>query len=78
MRVMPSSKAEADSPIFYTNIGLYHVGSLMNFGEGKSNYTIRLNIRGNIDLRLNDWITGWINANTTFYDVRSDNSDFWS
>ena len=63
---------------FYTNIGLYHVGSLMNFGEGKSNYTTRLNIRGNIDLRLNDWITGWVNANTTFYDVRSDNSDFWS
>ena len=28
---------------FYANIGLSHVGSLMNFGEGKSNGTTRLN-----------------------------------
>lgn len=63
---------------FYTNIGFYNVGDLINFGEGKDNHTNRLNIRGNVDLRLNDFITGWVNANATFYDSRSDNSDFWS
>jgi TonB-linked SusC/RagA family outer membrane protein len=63
---------------FYANIGLSNVGSLMNFGEGKNNHTTRLNVRGNIDLRLNDWIDGYVNANATFYDARNDNSNFWS
>jgi TonB-linked SusC/RagA family outer membrane protein len=63
---------------FYANIGLYNVNDLMKFGEGKDNHTTRLNIRGNVDLRLNDWITGWVDANATFYDARNDNSDFWS
>ena len=63
---------------FYANVGLYHNNDLLNFGEGKNNGTTRLNVRGNIDLRLNDWITGYVNANATFYDVRSDRSDFWA
>lgn len=63
---------------FYANIGLSNVGSLMNFGEGKNNHTTRLNVHGNIDLRLNDWIDGYVNANATFYDARNDNSNFWS
>ena len=63
---------------FYANVGLYHNNDLLNFGEGKNNGTTRLNVRGNIDLRLNDWITGYVNANATFYDVRSDRSNFWA
>ena len=62
---------------FYTYIGFYHVGDLINFGEGKDNHTNRLSVRGNIDLRLNDWVTGWIDADATFYDARSDLSGFW-
>lgn len=62
---------------FYANIGLYHVGDLMNFGEGKDNHVNRLNVRGNIDLRLNSWVSGWVNANATFYDTRSDLSGYW-
>ena len=63
---------------FYANVGLYHANDLLNFGESKKNGTTRLNVRGNIDLRLNDWITGYVNANATFYDVRSDRSDYWA
>lgn len=63
---------------FYANVGFYHVGDLMNFGEGKDNHTNRLNVRGNIDLRMNDWISGWVDANATFYDARGDKSDYWS
>ena len=63
---------------FYANVGLYHNNDLLNFGEGKNNGTTRLNVHGNIDLCLNDWITGYVNANATFYDVRSDRSDFWA
>ena len=63
---------------FYANVGLYHANDLLNFGESKNNGITRLNVRGNIDLRLNDWITGYVNANATFYDLRSDRSDFWA
>jgi len=63
---------------FYTNIGFNNTGNLIDFGEGKNNHTNRLNIRGNIDLRLNDWISGWVNANATFYDARNDNASYWS
>lgn len=63
---------------FYANVGFYHVGDLMNFGEGKNNHTNRLNVRGNIDLKLNDMISGWVDANATFYDARGDRSNFWS
>lgn len=63
---------------FYTNIGFYNVDDMFKIGEGKDNYTNRLNIRGNVDLTLNEWVTGWVNANATFYDVRSDQSSYWS
>jgi TonB-linked SusC/RagA family outer membrane protein len=63
---------------FYAQVGFYHQGDLINFGEGKDNHTNRLNFRGNIDLRLNDWITGWVNSSASFYDLRSDRSNYWS
>lgn len=62
---------------FYTNINFYNVGDLIKFGEGRHNHTNRLSVRGNVDLRLNNDITGWVNANATFYDSRGDNSGFW-
>jgi TonB-linked SusC/RagA family outer membrane protein len=63
---------------FYAQVGFYHRGDLINFGEGKDNHTNRLNFRGNIDLRLNDWITGWVNSSASFYDLRGDRSNYWS
>lgn len=63
---------------FYTYIGFYHVGDLINFGEGKHNHSNRLSIRGNIDLMFSDSMTGWVDASATFYDNRSDLSDFWN
>lgn len=63
---------------FYALVGLYHSDDILNFGEGKNNGTTRLNVRGNIDLRLNDWVTGWVNTSATFYDNRSDLSNYWS
>ena len=36
------------------------IAAAVNFGEGKNNYTDRLNVRGNIDLQLADWASGWV------------------
>lgn len=62
---------------FYAMVGLYHTDDLINFGEGKKNGTTRLNVRGNIDLNLNDWVSGWVNTSATFYDNRYDHANFW-
>lgn len=63
---------------FYANVGIYNEEDVINFGEGKHNRNTRLNVRGNIDLRLNDWITGWVNTSAAFYDQRRDRSNYWS
>lgn len=62
---------------FYTNVSYYREGDFISFGEGKNNYTDRLNIRGNIDLTLSDWASGWVNANATYYNQHGSNSKFW-
>ncbi|WP_346857975.1 SusC/RagA family TonB-linked outer membrane protein [uncultured Draconibacterium sp.] len=59
---------------FYTNIGYYNQGDVFEFGEAQNNKTDRLNIRGNIDLNINDFISAYINANATFYNARSANA----
>lgn len=63
---------------FYALVGLYHTDDIINFGEGKNNGTTRLNVRGNIDLRLNDNVSGWVNTSATFYDNRFDQADYWA
>lgn len=56
---------------YYTNIGFYRQGDYLNFGEAENNYTQRFNIRGNVDFRLNDMITAYVNATASFYDQKS-------
>lgn len=63
---------------YYANVGLYNNSDLIKFGEGKDNHTTRLHVRGNIDLKLNDWISGWVNTTASFYDDRKDRSNFWA
>jgi TonB-linked SusC/RagA family outer membrane protein len=58
---------------FYTNIGYYRRGDVFKIGEAEKNYIDRLNIRGNIDVQLNNFISAFINANATFYNSRSAN-----
>lgn len=67
-----------DRARFYTNIGFYHQNDLLDVGEAKKNNITRLNLRGNIDVRLNDFITSQVNANVTFYDARSAFGDYWN
>lgn len=62
---------------FYTNINYYRTGDVFKFGEAEDNNVNRLSIRGNIDLSLNDWISAYINANTSFYDTRSAKGNYW-
>ncbi len=68
---------------FYSNVSYYRQGDYLNFGEAKDNSVDRFNVRGNVDINLNDFITAFVNANATYYNSNSANStqadgaDYW-
>ena len=63
---------------FYANVSYYKQGDFLNFGEGKNDYTDRFNVRGNVDLRINDFISAYVNANATYYNQRSTRgTNYW-
>lgn len=67
-----------DKARYYTNIGYQTAGSLLNFGEAVSNgKTDRLNLRGNVDVNLNQYISCNVDATAIFYTGRGVNTDYW-
>ncbi len=67
---------------FYSNVSYYRQGDYLNFGEAKNNSVDRFSVRGNVDIRLNDFISAYVNANASYYNSRSANStqaegDYW-
>ncbi len=68
-----------DRARFYSNVSYYSLGSYLNFGEAKNNRTDRFNVRGNVDLRINQFIDAYVNANATYYNAKSANGEsYWS
>ena len=63
---------------FYTNINYYRSEDLLNFGPSKDNYTDRFSVRGNVDLVVNKFITGWADVSATYYNEYKNKGDFWS
>ncbi|MGV3768321.1 MAG: SusC/RagA family TonB-linked outer membrane protein [Chitinophagaceae bacterium] len=64
---------------YYTNIGFNTAGSLLNFGEAiKNDRSDRLNLRGNIDVNLNDYISMNVDATAIFYTGRGVNTNYWN
>ena len=62
---------------YYTDVGFFRTGNQIDFGEAVNNKTERFNIRGNIDLKLNDWISASIGANAIYYSGRGVNANYW-
>ena len=68
-----------DRARFYSNVSYYSFGDYLNFGEAKNNRTDRFNVRGNVDLRINNFITAFVNANATYYNAkRANGNSYWS
>ena len=67
-----------DKARYYTNIGYQTAGSLLNFGEAIRNNRIdRLNLRGNVDINLSDYITCNVDATAIFYTGKGVNTNYW-
>ena len=62
---------------FYSNVSYYNQGDFLKVGEAANNNTSRFNVRGNVDVKINDFIKAYINANTTFYDSKTAKGDYW-
>ncbi|MBE6238954.1 MAG: SusC/RagA family TonB-linked outer membrane protein [Bacteroidales bacterium] len=62
---------------FYSNVSYYNEGDFLKVGEAANNNISRFNVRGNVDVTINDFIKAHINANTTFYDSKSAKGDYW-
>ena len=71
---------------YYTNVGFMTEGTVLNFGEAAENKNERFNVRGNIDLNLNEFISAKVDASAIFYNskgvnsiysVGEDNIDYW-
>ncbi len=63
---------------YYTDVNFYRAGDILNFGEAENNSTQRFNVRGNVDLKLNDFITATVGANAIYYSGRGVNTDYWN
>ena len=63
---------------FYASVGFQNQNSLLKIGEGNNETNNRLNVRGNIDLKINDYISTYVNVSTVFYDSRSANGNYWN
>lgn len=78
---MHSANAEFSSGTerarFYALAGFQNQNSLLNFGEGKNEHITRMNLRGNIDLKLNNFISTYVNVSAVFYNARNALGNYW-
>ncbi len=66
-----------ESARYYTNVGFWSEGSVMDFGQAANNGNDRFNIRGNVDLNLNDFISAKVDAAAIFYNGKGINANYW-
>ncbi len=67
-----------DRARFYALAGYETQNSLLDFGEGKNEKNTRLNLRGNVDLKLNSFISTYANVSTVFSTNRHALGKYWS
>lgn len=62
---------------YYANIGWYSAGSILDFGEAANARNNIFNVRGNVDLRITDWIKTSLDATSLFGNNKSQRGNFW-
>jgi TonB-linked SusC/RagA family outer membrane protein len=62
---------------FFASIGYDRSNTLLKVGEGKNENDQAFRARGNVDLKLNDYISSTIDVSTIFYNSRSAQTNYW-
>ena len=63
---------------YYVNTGFNSQGSLIDFGQWKSARNNTINVRTNIDLKINDWIDTEVDATALFRDNKTGRGNYWN
>lgn len=63
---------------YYSNIGWYSDGGILNFGQGANARNNIFNVRGNVDLKINKWIKTAIDGVATFGGNKRQRGDYWT
>jgi TonB-linked SusC/RagA family outer membrane protein len=62
---------------YYSNVGWYSAGSILDFGEAANARNNVFNVRGNVDLKINNWIKTSIDGSSIFANNRTQRGSFW-
>lgn len=62
---------------FYANMGFYNTNTLLKVGQGENESVSRFHVRGNVDIKINDFITSKINTSMAFYNTVFGKGDYW-
>jgi len=63
---------------YYSNVGWYSAGGILDFGEAANARNNVFNVRGNVDLKINNWIKTSIDGSSIFANNRSQRGSFWN
>jgi len=80
----PSSRVVADfnggneNAQYYINAEYLHTGSILKVGEGKNQQRNRLNLRSNINFKINDFIKSYLDIAAIYDNEKSPNGNFWN
>ena len=56
----------SDRVQYYTNFAISHNGSLMKYADAKNNDNLKFNVRANLDVKLNSWLSARVDAVALF------------
>ncbi|MCM1050453.1 MAG: SusC/RagA family TonB-linked outer membrane protein [Paenibacillus sp.] len=62
---------------YYLNMGLGYSDGLVKIGDHDKDNTLRFNVRGNVDMTITKWLTGFTNASFLVNDNYEGRGDFW-
>jgi TonB-linked SusC/RagA family outer membrane protein len=77
-KVLTELSGGNDAARYYTNLGWDQSGSLLNFGEGQNAKRNIFNVRGNVDISVNHWITTALDAAFVLNSNKGPVGNYWA
>ena len=77
-KVMTELSGGNDVARYYTNLGWNQSGSLMNFGAGETAKQNVFNVRGNVDVNINHWITTALDGSFVLNSDKGAIGNYWA
>jgi TonB-linked SusC/RagA family outer membrane protein len=62
---------------YYTNVGLWYNNNFLKYGQHSKDNTFGFNVRGNVDMDLNSWLSSYTDVGIVTNNSYSARGDFW-